>query len=147
MAPKSLPTVLVVDDEPHSVAAMRMALEDEFTVLEAEDAAAAWALMEDNWVQVVISDQRMPGKTGIELLSEVRDRWPETVRIIVTGYTETNDMIQAINAAGTAAVFGGLRLFFLCHVQGIVCARYASICSSLKIPRCTAVTSPDSLIK
>ena len=97
---KTLPTILVVDDEPHSVAAMRMALEDDFTVLEAGDAAEAWALMEEHWVQVVVSDQRMPGKTGIELLTEIRDRWPETVRIIVTGYTETNDMIQAINEAG-----------------------------------------------
>ncbi|MBY6091582.1 sigma-54-dependent transcriptional regulator [Pseudooceanicola sp. 502str34] len=97
---ETLPTILVIDDEPHSVAAMRMALEDDFTVLEAYDADAAWRLMEEHWVQVVISDQRMPGKTGIELLTEVRDRWPETVRIIVTGYTETGDMIQAINDAG-----------------------------------------------
>ncbi|WP_370207432.1 sigma-54-dependent transcriptional regulator [Pararhodobacter marinus] len=97
---KSLPTVLVVDDEPHSVAAMRMALEDDFTVLEAQDADQAWALMEDNWVHVVVSDQRMPGRTGIELLTAIRDRWPETVRLIVTGYTETNDMIEAINKAG-----------------------------------------------
>ena len=97
---QSLPTILVVDDEPHSVAAMRMALEDDFHVLEAKDAAEAWNLMEQHWVQVIVSDQRMPGKTGIELLSEVRDNWPDTVRIIVTGYTETNDMIQAINEAG-----------------------------------------------
>ncbi|MDU8945442.1 sigma-54-dependent transcriptional regulator [Ovoidimarina sediminis] len=100
MAARALPTILVIDDEPHSVAAMRMALEDDFTVLEAANATEAWAHMEEHWVQVVISDQRMPGKTGIELLTEVRDRWPETVRIIVTGYTETNDMIEAINEAG-----------------------------------------------
>ena len=95
-----LPTVLVVDDEPHSTAAMRMALEDDFLVLEASGAEEAWRLMEEHWVQVVLSDQRMPGKTGIELLTEMRDRWPETVRIIVTGYTESSDMIQAINEAG-----------------------------------------------
>ncbi|MDJ0824910.1 MAG: sigma-54 dependent transcriptional regulator [Rhodobacter sp.] len=100
MKSRSLPTILVVDDEPHSVAAMRMALEDDFVVLEALNAQEAWALIEEHWVQVVISDQRMPGKSGIELLTEVRDRWPETVRIIVTGYTETNDMIDAINEAG-----------------------------------------------
>ena len=100
MASRSLPTILVVDDEPHSVAAMRMALEDDFVVLEATAADQAWALMEEHWVQVVVSDQRMPGKSGIELLTDIRDRWPETVRIIVTGYTETNDMIDAINEAG-----------------------------------------------
>ncbi|MEO1678586.1 MAG: sigma-54 dependent transcriptional regulator [Pseudomonadota bacterium] len=100
MSARALPTILLVDDEPHSVASMRMALEDDFAVLEAATADQALALMEEHWVQVIISDQRMPGKTGIELLSEVRDRWPETVRIIVTGYTETNDMIDAINEAG-----------------------------------------------
>jgi len=97
---RSLPTILVVDDEPHSVAAMRMALEDDFAVLEAYDAGEAWQQMESNWVHVVVCDHRMPGKTGIEFLTEVRDRWPDTVRIIVTGYTETKDMIDAINAAG-----------------------------------------------
>lgn len=100
MASQALPTILVVDDEPHSVASMRMALEDDFVVLEATNADDAWALMEEHWVQVVVTDQRMPGKSGIELLTEIRDRWPETVRIIVTGYTETNDMIDAINEAG-----------------------------------------------
>lgn len=100
MAARSLPTILVVDDEPHSVASMRMALEDDFAVLEARNADEAWRLMEEHWVQVVISDQRMPGRSGIELLTEIRDRWPETVRIIVTGYTETGDMIDAINEAG-----------------------------------------------
>ncbi|SFD20964.1 two-component system, NtrC family, response regulator HupR/HoxA [Salipiger profundus] len=100
MAAPSLPTVLVVDDEPFSVASMRMALEDDFHVLEATSADEAWRLLEENWVQVVVSDQRMPGRTGVELLSDVRGRWPETVRIIVTGYTESSDMIEAINAAG-----------------------------------------------
>ena len=100
MGSRALPTILIVDDEPHSVAAMRMALEDDFVVLEASNAAEASALMEDHWVQVIVSDQRMPGKSGVELLKEIRDRWPETVRIIVTGYTETNDMIDAINEAG-----------------------------------------------
>ena len=100
MSARALPTILLVDDEPHSVASMRMALEDDFAVLETATADQALSLMEEHWVQVIISDQRMPGKTGIELLTEVRDRWPETVRIIVTGYTETNDMIDAINEAG-----------------------------------------------
>ena len=99
-APPPLPTVLLVDDEPHSLAAMRMALEDEFDCLTAADAAEGWRQMEENFVQVVFCDQRMPGRSGVEFLSEVRERWPETVRIVITGYTETNDMISAINDAG-----------------------------------------------
>ena len=95
-----LPTVLLVDDEEHSLNAMRMALEDDFECLTALDAAQALRQMEENFVQVVFCDQRMPGRSGVEFLTEVRERWPETVRIIITGYTETGDMIAAINEAG-----------------------------------------------
>ena len=98
--PDPLPTVLLVDDEEHSLAAMRMALEDDFECLTATNAETATRLMEESFVQVIFCDQRMPGKTGVEFLTEVRDRWPDTVRIIITGYTETNDMIAAINDAG-----------------------------------------------
>ena len=60
MSGGTLPTVLVVDDEPFSVASMRMALEDDFNVLEATDAEAAWRLLEENWVQVVVSEGPCP---------------------------------------------------------------------------------------
>ncbi len=94
------PTLLLVDDEEHALAAMRMALEDDFDCLTALTAEEATRLMEENFVHAIFCDHRMPGKTGVEFLAEVRDRWPETVRIIITGYTETNDMIAAINDAG-----------------------------------------------
>lgn len=94
------PAILLVDDEPHSLQSMRMALEDEFDCLSAANAEQALAMMEEEWVQVVICDQRMPGRTGVELLTELRERWPETVRIIITGYTDPNAMAQAINDAG-----------------------------------------------
>ena len=94
------PTLLLVDDEPHSLSAMRMALEDEFDCLTASDAEAAMARMEQDWVHVVVCDQRMPGRSGVEFLTELRERWPETVRIIITGYTDPSAMAQAINDAG-----------------------------------------------
>lgn len=94
------PSVLLVDDEPHSLSAMRMALEDEFDCLTAGNAEAALTRMDEEWVQVVICDQRMPGRTGVDLLTEIRERWPDTVRIIITGYTDPAAMAQAINDAG-----------------------------------------------
>jgi two-component system, NtrC family, response regulator HupR/HoxA len=94
------PTLLLVDDEPHSLSAMRMALEDEFDCLTAGDAEAALQQMQEGWVQVVICDQRMPGRTGVEFLTEVRERWPDAVRVIITGYTDPAAMAQAINEAG-----------------------------------------------
>lgn len=95
-----LPTLLLIDDEKHSLESMRMALEDDFECLTAGSADEAAQLMRDNYVQAIFCDQRMPGKTGVEFLTEVRSEWPETVRIIITGYTETNDMVNAINNAG-----------------------------------------------
>ncbi len=94
------PTILLVDDEPHSLAAMRMALEDEFDCVAAGDAETALQKMEEEWVQVVICDQRMPGRTGVELLTDLRDRWPDAVRILITGYTDPAAMASAINDAG-----------------------------------------------
>lgn len=95
-----LPSILLVDDEEHSLSAMRMALEDDFDCYTATGAEPALAIMQEQDIQVIFCDQRMPGKSGVEFLAEVRERWPDTVRIIITGYTETNDMISAINDAG-----------------------------------------------
>ncbi|PYF10678.1 two-component system response regulator HupR/HoxA [Rhodobacter viridis] len=96
----STPAILLVDDEPHSLTAMKLALEDDFDVLTAQGAEAAIAILEEEWVQVIICDQRMPGRTGVDFLTEVRERWPETVRIIITGYTDSASMMAAINDAG-----------------------------------------------
>ena len=93
-------TVLLVDDEPHSLSAMKMALEDEFDIHSAADAEAALAVLDREWVQVILCDQRMPGRTGVEFLTEVRERWPDVIRIIITGYTDANSMMAAINDAG-----------------------------------------------
>lgn len=99
-APRPRPAILLVDDEPHSLAAMKMALEDEFDCLTAPGADEAARMLAEEWVQVVICDQRMPGRSGVEFLAEVRERWPETVRIIITGYTDASAMVAAINEAG-----------------------------------------------
>ena len=96
----SRPVILLVDDEPHSLSAMTMALEDEFDILTAAGAEAALGVLAENWVQVIFSDQRMPGRSGVDFLAEVRERWPETVRIVITGYTDAQAMVAAINEAG-----------------------------------------------
>ncbi|OOY19818.1 sigma-54-dependent Fis family transcriptional regulator [Thioclava sp. DLFJ5-1] len=96
----STPAILLVDDEPHSLQAMKMALEDEFEILTAPGAEEAMAVLEEEWVQVIFCDQRMPGRSGVDFLTEVRERWPETVRIVITGYTDSASMVAAINDAG-----------------------------------------------
>ncbi len=96
----NLPTVLVVDDEVRSQESLRRTLEEEFTVFTASGAEEALALLEHEWMHVILCDQRMPGMSGVDFLKQVRERWPDTVRIILSGYTETEDIIAGINAAG-----------------------------------------------
>ena len=96
----NLPTVLVVDDEVRSQESLRRTLEEEFEVFTASGAEDALALLEHEWMHVILCDQRMPGASGVDFLKQVRERWPDTVRIILSGYTETEDIIAGINAAG-----------------------------------------------
>ena len=94
------PTVLIVDDEPRSIEAIGRILGDAYDIRAAASATAALAILETETIQVIISDQRMPDMTGVELLAIARSRWPEALRIIVTGFTDANDVIRAINEAG-----------------------------------------------
>lgn len=95
-----LPTVLVIDDEVRSQEALRRTLEEDFEVFTASSAVQARAIMEKASVQVVLTDQRMPEVSGVEFLKEVRQAWPDTVRIIISGYTDSEDIIAGINQAG-----------------------------------------------
>lgn len=95
-----LPTVLVVDDEVRSQDAMRRTLEEDFTVLTASGADDARQQLERSEVNVILCDQRMPGLTGVAFLKEVRERWPDIVRIVISGYTDSEDIIAGINDAG-----------------------------------------------
>ncbi len=94
------PTVLIVDDEMRSLEAVERTIDDEFDVRTASGAAEAERILAEDWVQVVISDQRMPGTSGIEFLKGVRERWPEVIRMIISGYTDPGDIIEGINEAG-----------------------------------------------
>ncbi len=95
-----LPVVLVVDDETGSQDAIRRTLEEDFRILTAGSAEDARALMENDEPAVILCDQRMPGTTGVAFLKEVREHWPDVVRIIISGYTESEDIIASINGAG-----------------------------------------------
>lgn len=95
-----LPVVLVVDDEVRSQDAMRRTLDEDFVVLTASGADQARIHLERQEVSVILCDQRMPGLSGVAFLKEVRERWPDTVRIVISGYTDSEDIIAGINDAG-----------------------------------------------
>ncbi len=92
--------VLLVDDEPRSLDAMEMALEEVCEVRRALSAEEALEVLAREKVDAVLSDQRMPGMSGVDLLAEIRMRDPMIGRMIVTGYTDPEDVIAAINRAG-----------------------------------------------
>ncbi|MDD5028194.1 MAG: sigma-54 dependent transcriptional regulator [Rhodoferax sp.] len=98
--PLSPLSVLLVDDEPRSLETLRRTIDEHFNVFTADSAQTAHALMESEPIQIVLSDQRMPGTTGVDFLRQVRAQWPDTVRLILSGYTEAEDIITGINEAG-----------------------------------------------
>jgi signal transduction histidine kinase len=91
-------TLLVVDDEPDVVKSVRDLLRLEYKVLTATSAAEGHKLMEQEEVHIVMTDQRMPGTTGVEFLKNIRGGYPEAVRLLFTGYADIRAVIDAINA-------------------------------------------------
>lgn len=91
-------TLLLVDDEPNILRALtRVLRRDGYNILVADNAADALEKLAAHDVQVIISDQRMPDISGIELLSQVKEMYPDTVRIVLSGYTELETVTEAIN--------------------------------------------------
>ena len=92
--------VLYVDDEETALKYFARGLGKDFRVLTAPGVAQAMAQLEQHagTIGVVITDQRMPGKSGVSLLTEVRQRWPAIVRILITAYTDMESAVAAVNA-------------------------------------------------
>ena len=91
-------TILVVDDDPHTLAALhRLFRRDNYRVLAASSPAEAFEMLALYRVQVVMCDQRMPVMSGTEFLSKVKEMYPETMRIILSGYTGVQTVLDSIN--------------------------------------------------
>jgi len=98
MSGSDLPRIVVVDDEEAILETMSFTFMDEYEVLTTTDAREALRLIEENQpVHVVISDQRMPGMTGVELLKLVYEKCPETMRVMLTGFADGDATLKAIN--------------------------------------------------
>ena len=89
--------ILIVDDETENLRALERIFRNEHEVLTASSAVEALAALESHDVALLISDQRMPEMSGIELLSRTVSLRPHMVRILLTGYTDVNSLIEAIN--------------------------------------------------
>ena len=89
--------ILYVDDELDNLTAFTAALRRHYTITTAQSGEEALELLKHKAFSLVISDQRMPKMTGVELFEQVKEQYPDIVRIILTGYSEVKAIIDAIN--------------------------------------------------
>lgn len=92
-------SILIVDDEPYILATLSTLLKGEFDVLTADCASAAREIFALQQVDLILSDQRMPGESGVELLEWCYHHYPQTVRLLMTGFAELEEAVEAINRA------------------------------------------------
>lgn len=91
--------LMVVDDEPDNLDLLYRTFRRDFEVFKAENGFSALDLLDsEGEMAVIISDQRMPRMNGTEFLSRTVDRFPDTIRIVLTGYTDVEDLVEAINS-------------------------------------------------
>lgn len=101
------PPLLIVDDEPEVLSSLRSLFRREYKVLTAERGEQALDILRTGVeVHVVITDQRMPGMTGVELLSRVREEFPDVIRLMMTGYADVNSVVNAVNEGSVYRYIG-----------------------------------------
>jgi response regulator RpfG family c-di-GMP phosphodiesterase len=96
--PVSRHTILCVDDEINILNALKRLLRrEDYTLLTASSGNEGLEMLAVNDVHLVLSDQRMPGMSGTEFLAEIKEKYPDIIRIILTGYTEVDTITESIN--------------------------------------------------
>jgi EAL domain-containing protein (putative c-di-GMP-specific phosphodiesterase class I)/ActR/RegA family two-component response regulator len=91
-------SLLIVDDEPHLLSALKsFFMREGYQVFTANNGEEALKIVSQSPVQVILSDYRMPGMTGAELLSQIKQNYPKTIRIILSGYADFESMQASIN--------------------------------------------------
>jgi diguanylate cyclase len=90
-------SLLVVDDEPYLLPTLKALLSEEFDVRTAGSADEAQALLQERPADLLLTDQRMPRRTGVQLLEWAREHCPQTIRLLMTGFSELEDAVEAIN--------------------------------------------------
>lgn len=93
-------TILYVDDEVHNLISFRATFRREYKILTAQNGEEGLQVLNDKEVHLVLSDQRMPGMLGVEFLERVNHAFPETIRMIITGFSDIDAVIGAINKGG-----------------------------------------------
>jgi DNA-binding NtrC family response regulator len=93
----SLPRLLFVDDERAILTALRVVFRSGYDVSVTTDGRQAVQWLKEGHFDVIVSDQRMPIMTGVEVLKQAQQYSPKTIRVLLTGYSDTEAIIDAIN--------------------------------------------------
>lgn len=94
---KNIPTILYVDDESDNLTSFKANFRRDFNIFTAENALEGLELFRKEDIEVVLTDQKMPGMSGVEFLREVVKLKPEIPRIIITAYSDINVVIEGVN--------------------------------------------------
>jgi len=89
--------ILYVDDEENNLNAFKASFRKFYDIFIASTPELGKKVLSENKIQVIITDQRMPGTTGVEFLESIIDKYPEPMRILLTGYTDIQALIDAVN--------------------------------------------------
>jgi signal transduction histidine kinase len=89
--------LLIIDDEPEILKALTRQFRHKYNVFSTTNAEEGFSIMEKENIQVVLSDQRMPGMTGVDFFSRIKTKYPDALKLILTGYSDIEAVIGAIN--------------------------------------------------
>src|SRR4051812_7012493 len=89
--------VLYIDDERNNLTAFKALFRNDFNIYLADSAEAGLKILEQTQVEIIITDQRMPGLTGVQFFEYILQAYPDPVRILLTAYTDVESVIDAIN--------------------------------------------------
>ena len=92
--------ILLVDDEPEILFSLKGLLRREFNLYTAESGQEALAILRQHPIHVIMTDQRMPEMTGVELMRRAKTEYPDAIRIVFTGYADIKAVVNAINNGG-----------------------------------------------
>jgi len=100
MPSQTKPPILIVDDEPDVLFSIKGLLRHDFQLHVAESGEEALRVLREHDIHVVMTDQRMPGMSGVALMQQVRSQFPDAIRIVFTGFADIKAVVNAINTGG-----------------------------------------------
>jgi response regulator RpfG family c-di-GMP phosphodiesterase len=94
---KSNINILYIDDEEENLASFKATFRRFFTIHTANSAKKGEQILSENNIEIILTDQRMPEKTGVEFLESIIEKYPDPIRILVTGYSDIDAVVDAVN--------------------------------------------------